>query len=908
MTKQVINVGTTENDSKGDSLRAAFQKTNANFTELYTTLELAADANLNLGAFEFDSNVITTADSTPVIIGQDTTVTGNLTVEGDLLPGTANHSDLGSSTKPWRSLYVSESTIYFGSIPLSLEAGTNELKINNVPISQTITYADIPDTPAAFSGSYADLTNKPTIPADIGDLTDTGGLLVQGGTADLTVTIPGETYKGFGARYGRVYANSSTDELTVSKIVIFKDTASAAISTIHPTSSQDEFAVTGLADSDIVAMFILYGDTNSEKSLDTLKAFARTAIDTVLLNGGVADQFNTIAAMRSAFYDNINTLTAAAGGLVENFEFFEYNNTFTVSADLSGQGTGSGFNVNSLSYNLENDTISLGSWSNGTGYTQGDQIVIPGTSITYLGNALLSPDNDITVTIAAVNVSGNIIEFTFAGTLPRPLDVWPANSIDDGGNDQYDTANYINTNLAQEISYAGGVVVEDATSEFGTGSKYVALYDSSIFGFIATGSSATSISTSGNSGADGDSTTDTGALFEVDRTYDPALTNLTLTNDPLRATPVSFTKADYATANNVDVIEDDSTLQIGITRGVQRGIYNPFTEDAWDEDVSPQGTLWNTDSTDDLSDIESRTYTNFYAAYGGNLGNVIPGSTAILYVPTIEKYYLVEWTSWTQNANGGGFAYTRTEIDTTQVEQGLRFADGTVLTTAEGLGRVKSTASGSRRIEEVTGYKEVAVTERTEVVLTTTASRSVTDESNIWVDTASTTIDDVLDDYTANQVNEDFPIQFSIDNATWYNYNGGYSSSGDERGYSITTPVTYNQGDTVYFRYHSGGFPEIWWDKSELPGGSSNFRGAVIDYHAYTGESTIIGTIHIVDDDGEEHISHQEVQSGSTDGENDDLWFVTTEGRIRYRRIDGESKTLKVHWTAKVFCGSETYD
>jgi len=38
MTKQVINVGSTANDKKGDSLRAAFQKVNANFTELYTAL------------------------------------------------------------------------------------------------------------------------------------------------------------------------------------------------------------------------------------------------------------------------------------------------------------------------------------------------------------------------------------------------------------------------------------------------------------------------------------------------------------------------------------------------------------------------------------------------------------------------------------------------------------------------------------------------------------------------------------------------------------------------------------------------------------------------------------------------------------------------------------------------------
>jgi len=35
MTKQVISVGTTPNDRKGDSLRAAFTKINANFDELY---------------------------------------------------------------------------------------------------------------------------------------------------------------------------------------------------------------------------------------------------------------------------------------------------------------------------------------------------------------------------------------------------------------------------------------------------------------------------------------------------------------------------------------------------------------------------------------------------------------------------------------------------------------------------------------------------------------------------------------------------------------------------------------------------------------------------------------------------------------------------------------------------------
>jgi hypothetical protein len=61
-------------------------------------------------------------------------------------------------------MYVSNQTIYLGGTPLSLDPNTNELKINNVPVSQTINYEDIPN-----------------VPIDVSDLTDTEGLLGGGG-------------------------------------------------------------------------------------------------------------------------------------------------------------------------------------------------------------------------------------------------------------------------------------------------------------------------------------------------------------------------------------------------------------------------------------------------------------------------------------------------------------------------------------------------------------------------------------------------------------------------------------------------------------------------------------------------------------------------------------------------------
>jgi hypothetical protein len=184
MAKQNINVGTAANDKKGDSLRAAFQKVNANFTELYTALGLAADTTLNFGNFVFESNTVrlTNANNddstaTQIEIAQPVRIESDLTVGGDIVPNTANGGNLGSPAKPFRSLYVSNSTIFFGGVPLSLEPGTNELQINNVPISQRITYADIPNAPT-----------------DVSDLTDTGNLLGGGDGGGLSITDFGEGF------------------------------------------------------------------------------------------------------------------------------------------------------------------------------------------------------------------------------------------------------------------------------------------------------------------------------------------------------------------------------------------------------------------------------------------------------------------------------------------------------------------------------------------------------------------------------------------------------------------------------------------------------------------------------------------------------------------------------------------
>jgi hypothetical protein len=225
---------------------------------------------------------------------------------------------------------------------------------------------------------------------------------------------------------------------------------------------------------------------------------------------------------------------------------------------------------------------------------------------------------------------------------------------------------------------------------------------------------------------------------------------------------------------------------------------------------------------------------------------------------------------------------------------------------------VKLTAPGSRKIEEAFGYNSVSVTARNfgSTVTRTAASANMGYATAVTVSVTALQLEELVDLINSNTF---YYFEVSLDQYSWRKATyGAYSAASGSENFTFVldggVTLAVSSGTTVHYRIVTGADPVVWWNSADLPNGNNNFRGAVIDYHAWTGESTIIGTIHIVNDDGEEHITHTEVQSGTTDGENDYLWLVQNEGTISYYRIDGESKTLKVQWTAKVFYGSEYYD
>ena len=116
-----------------------------------------------------------------------------------MIPSNDITYDLGSVTNRWRDLYLSGNTIYFGDGVLSKD--TDGIKLDGVDlqdwthIKNKPDLGDLPNNNAnraiklndlsnvSLSGDYADLTNTPSIPADISDLSDINGLLGSGAVA-----------------------------------------------------------------------------------------------------------------------------------------------------------------------------------------------------------------------------------------------------------------------------------------------------------------------------------------------------------------------------------------------------------------------------------------------------------------------------------------------------------------------------------------------------------------------------------------------------------------------------------------------------------------------------------------------------------------------------------------------------
>ncbi|MBI4648613.1 MAG: DUF1573 domain-containing protein [Bacteroidia bacterium] len=116
------------------------------------------------------------------------------------------------------------------------------------------------------------------------------------------------------------------------------------------------------------------------------------------------------------------------------------------------------------------------------------------------------------------------------------------NNINDGGNDMYDGANYLNTSLETQLSYSDNLIITSAA--MGSGGQYFTRKNTGLFVFAADINNIDYFEITGNNGADGSGNVDAsvltaqfcGATFKgfVKRVYnatDPSINHLIIVED-----------------------------------------------------------------------------------------------------------------------------------------------------------------------------------------------------------------------------------------------------------------------------------------------------------------------------------------------------------------------------------------
>jgi hypothetical protein len=205
MAQQNINIGTSANKGDGDPIRTAFDKVNANFTELFANHDGTISHSMDIKGSVFGD------DSTVLIDAVSNKINLDGTVKGNIIPDTNVTYDIGSSSYRFKDLWLSGTTIHIGSSTMSVDNTGNfqfsgGIKSNNPIVGDDSTL--LVDT-ANSSIPYAVLSGTPTIASTTTDLSEGTNLYYTDVRVDAKITAL-QTAGFDGDIKGSVFADDST--------------------------------------------------------------------------------------------------------------------------------------------------------------------------------------------------------------------------------------------------------------------------------------------------------------------------------------------------------------------------------------------------------------------------------------------------------------------------------------------------------------------------------------------------------------------------------------------------------------------------------------------------------------------------------------------------------------------------
>lgn len=147
------------------------------------------------------------------------------------------------------------------------------------------------------------------------------------------------------------------------------------------------------------------------------------------------------------------------------------------------------------------------------------------------------------------------------------------------------------------------------------------------------------------------------------------LTNTGIANSIFAGPPVVFVRRPYAAlANSVDYIN----ANVSISRANNQALFNYVTDGSYDGSTANNGgnpnyitnTEWNADPWGDLSDVTTRTYLPTLFEAVGNQWPYVINKELIMHDIENDNYYTFKFGTWSAWNSGGGFSYTRRQINT----------------------------------------------------------------------------------------------------------------------------------------------------------------------------------------------------------------------------------------------------
>ena len=399
MAQQTINIGSNANDGTGDPLRTAFNKINANFTELYgdsaeandikedTTPQLGGDLDLNghkITTARSNENIVLDPAGTGTIeLNANTNVTGTITATGNIF---AN-----------------------GNINLGNSSG-DQTKVVGVFEADNIQIDGTTITTNTTNGSVS-ITGNGTGGVNIDNLTFNDNSITSASNADINLTPGGTGNIVAGALTINGTTLSSSDSTLITIAEAFDVTGAANLKTSLTLATGA--TVTGILDEDNMA-------TDSATQLATQQSIKAYADTKAVLTGSTNNQITTVTGA-NAFQGESNLTfdgsTLAVTGAATVSTTLGVSGTLT-TADITTTGThtitgqldaeGVRIKDNLITTNASNANLELS--ANGTGIVDiKDAMTTVGQTIT--GNVGITGRIDID----NIAISGNGIIATNSG-------------------------------------------------------------------------------------------------------------------------------------------------------------------------------------------------------------------------------------------------------------------------------------------------------------------------------------------------------------------------------------------------------------------------------------------------------------------------------------------------------------